>query len=102
MARASIFSRACARCGGDAHDQRILRHSNPDVLERPRAAHFHALYAAYEAAVDIGALEVIDGGSPRRGMALMLEWAQEHGAELMENWDLCDRNQSPKTIQPLR
>ena len=63
--------------------------------------HFHALYAEYEAVVDIRTLEVIDGGLPRRAMALMLEWAQEHRAELMEDWDLCDHNQSPKRIQPL-
>ena len=42
----------------------------------------------------------MEGGLPRRAMALMLEWAQEHRAEL-EDWDLCSRNQSPKTIQPL-
>ena len=63
--------------------------------------HFHALYAEYEAVVDIRTLEVMDGGLPRRAMALMLEWAQEHRAEFMEDWDLCDHNQSPKRIQPL-
>ena len=62
--------------------------------------HFH-LYAEYEAVVDIRTLERIDGGLPRRAMALMLEWAQEHRADLMEDWDLCNRNHSPKTIQPL-
>jgi hypothetical protein len=34
-------------------------------------------------------------------MALTLEWAQEHRAELMEDWELCNRNLSPKKIQPL-
>jgi Domain of unknown function (DUF4160) len=60
--------------------------------------HFHALYSEYEAVVDI---RTIDGSLPRRAMALMLEWAQERRADLVEDWDLCDRNQSPKTIQPL-
>jgi hypothetical protein len=32
---------------------------------------------------------------------MVLEWAQEHRAELMEDWDLCNRNQSPKKIPPL-
>jgi hypothetical protein len=63
--------------------------------------HFHALYAEYEAVVDIRTLEIVDGGLPRRAMALMLEWAQEHRAELMEDWDLCNRNQSPNKSQPL-
>jgi hypothetical protein len=34
-------------------------------------------------------------------MALMLEWAQEHRSELMEDWDLRSRKQSPKKSQPL-
>jgi Domain of unknown function (DUF4160) len=63
--------------------------------------HFHALYAEYEAVVDIRTLEIVDGSLPRRAMALMLEWAQEHRAELMEDWDLCNPNQSPNKIQPL-
>jgi hypothetical protein len=63
--------------------------------------HFHALYAEHEAIVDIRTLEAIEGSLPRRAMALMLEWAQEHRAELMEDWDLCNRNQPPKKIPPL-
>jgi hypothetical protein len=63
--------------------------------------HFHALYAEYEAVVDIRTLEIVDGSLPRRAMALMLEWAQEHRAELMEDRDLCNPNQSPNKIQPL-
>ena len=34
-------------------------------------------------------------------LVLVLEWAQEHRAELMEDWELCKRNQSPKKISPL-
>lgn len=39
---------------------------------------------------------------PRRALALVLEWAQEHRAELMEDWELCAHNQPPKKIQPLQ
>ncbi len=35
--------------------------------------HFHALYAEYEALIDIRSLEVIEGHLPRRAMALVLE-----------------------------
>jgi hypothetical protein len=63
--------------------------------------HFHALYAEYEALIDIRTLEVMEGGLPRRALTLVLEWAQEHRAELMEDWDLCASNQAPKKIQPL-
>ena len=46
-------------------------------------------------------LAVIQGGLPRRALALVLEWAQVHQAELLEDWQLCSQNQHPKKIQPL-
>lgn len=63
--------------------------------------HFHALYAEFEVLIDIRTLEVMEGQLPRRALALVLEWAQEHRAELMEDWNLCLRNQPPKKIHPL-
>jgi hypothetical protein len=63
--------------------------------------HFHALYAEHEALIDIRTLEVIEGGLPRRALALVLEWASAHRAELLENWELCERNQMPRKIAPL-
>ena len=63
--------------------------------------HFHALYAEYEALIDIRTLDVIEGRMPRRALALVLEWAQQHRSELIEDWDLCARNQQPKKIPPL-
>ena len=63
--------------------------------------HFHAVYAEHEALIDIQTLAVIQGGLPRRALALMLEWAQVHQAELLEDWQLCSQNQHPKKIQPL-
>ena len=44
---------------------------------------------------------VMEGQMPRRALALVLEWAQEHRVELMEDWELCSHNQSPKKIRPL-
>jgi hypothetical protein len=64
--------------------------------------HFHALYAEHEALIDVRTLEVISGSLPRRALALVLEWAQEHRAELIEDWDICTRNESPKKIAPLK
>lgn len=63
--------------------------------------HFHALYAEYEILVDIRTLEIIYGNFPKRALVLVLEWAQEHRAELMEDWQLCGQNQKPGKIQPL-
>lgn len=64
--------------------------------------HFHALYAEDEALIDIQTLAVIKGELPRRALALVLEWASEHRVELMEDWNLCARMQTPKQIAPLR
>jgi hypothetical protein len=72
-----------------------------DLPAGPRTAHFHALYAEHEALIDIRTLDVIEGSLPRRALALMLEWASEHRAELMEDWDLCSHLQTPKKIAPL-
>lgn len=63
--------------------------------------HFHALYAEDEAVIDIRTLAVLEGSLPRRALALVLEWANEHRNELLEDWDLCERNQPPRKIQPL-
>jgi hypothetical protein len=63
--------------------------------------HFHALYAEDEALIDIRTLELIEGQLPRRALALVLEWAQEHRAKLVEDWELCARNQPLKKIRPL-
>ena len=63
--------------------------------------HFHALYAEYEVLIDIRTLEILEGTLPRRALALVLEWAQEHRAELLEDWELCSQNQMPKKIRPL-
>lgn len=63
--------------------------------------HFHAIYAENEVLIEIRTLEILKGKMPRRPLTLVLEWAQEHRAELMEDWELCKQNQSPKKISPL-
>jgi len=63
--------------------------------------HFHALYAEYEALIDIRTLEVVRGSLPKRALGLVLEWARQHQDALMENWNLCRNNQHPNKIIPL-
>jgi len=48
--------------------------------------HFHAIYGEYEAQVQISAVALLDGELPRRASALALDWARQHEAELLENW----------------
>lgn len=64
-------------------------------------AHFHALYAEYEAVIDIQTLSVT-GHMPRRALLLVLEWAMDHREELLEDWNLCVAKQQPRKIEPLQ
>jgi hypothetical protein len=64
--------------------------------------HFHALYAEHEALIDIRDLRVMRGYLPPRATALVLEWADEHRDELMEDWNLCSQLRTPRQIDPLK
>lgn len=63
--------------------------------------HFHAFYGDDEALIDIRGLTVMQGHLPRRAISLVLDWAELHQAELLEDWELCQRMQNPKPIRPL-
>jgi len=55
--------------------------------------HFHALYGEHEALIDIQKLDVMRGSLPRRALNLVLDWAELHQPELLEDWALCERLQ---------
>ena len=63
-------------------------------------AHFHALYAEYEARIAIDTLDVLTGDLPKPVLREVLAWAASRRAELLENWELCRRNLPTKTIAP--
>jgi hypothetical protein len=63
--------------------------------------HFHAIYGDYEAVIAIESLAVLEGSFPRRGLGLVLEWADLHRAELLQDWQLCREQQQPRKIPPL-
>ncbi len=64
--------------------------------------HFHAEYAEYKAVIDIQTFEVIEGKLPRRALELVLDWAELHQEELMEDWELCRSHTEPHPIEPLQ
>lgn len=64
--------------------------------------HFHAKYAEHKGVIDINKLEMIEGHLPRRSLELILDWAELHQDELLEDWELCQNKQSPKKIEPLQ
>ncbi len=63
--------------------------------------HFHARYAEHEAIMRLDTLEVEAGSLPRRALALVLEWAALHRAELWNNWNLAQTRQPIQAIAPL-
>jgi hypothetical protein len=64
--------------------------------------HFHARYAEHEVRVAIETLDVVgEGYLPRRAMAMVLEWAALHRAELWTNWERAREGLSLAQVEPL-
>ena len=63
--------------------------------------HFHCVYGEHEVIINIKTLEVLSGKMPRRALGLILDWAELHQAELLEDWTLCQSKLQPKQIKPL-
>jgi len=63
--------------------------------------HFHAKYGGRKVVVDIRSLSALEGKFPARALGMVVEWASQHQAELLENWELARKEQTPKKIQPL-
>jgi hypothetical protein len=53
-------------------------------------------------AVRIDTLEVREGRLPPRALALVLEWASAHRAELRDNWQRAERHEPLLAIEPLQ
>ncbi len=52
--------------------------------------------------MDIQALTIANGTLPRRAQELVLDWAELHQQELLEDWQLCMDKQQPNQIAPLK
>ncbi|MFN3333790.1 MAG: DUF4160 domain-containing protein [Caldilinea sp.] len=63
--------------------------------------HFHAKYGGQTAIFTIADLNILEGQLPKRVRGLVLEWAFEHRAELMENWVLAQAKKPMRDIAPL-
>ncbi len=63
--------------------------------------HFHAQYAEYYAEITIETLDVIKGSLPNRVLALVIEWAILHRAELRQDWERARTKQDLFRIDPL-
>jgi hypothetical protein len=63
--------------------------------------HFHAIYQGQQAEISIDSLGVLAGRLPGRALALVVEWASQHQAELRSNWERLHAAQLPQRIAPL-
>ncbi len=63
--------------------------------------HFHARYAEHEVQIDIQAVAILKGSLPKRAQAMVLEWTQEHQAELLAAWEAASAGLAPAKIAPL-
>lgn len=63
--------------------------------------HFHVQYEAHQALIDVRTLIVIGGHLPPRALGLVIEWASQHQAELLELWERAANYQSLFKLPPL-
>lgn len=62
--------------------------------------HFQAKYGDYEITVDINT-GVVEGKFPKRALRHVLEWYELYKDELLEDWDLCEKQEMPNPVKPL-
>lgn len=78
---------------------KILWNYNKNVFsaERTNPPHFHAIYGEYVGVVDINELKIIEGDLPSKASSMVLEWAKNNQAELLNIW----QTQNFKQLEPL-
>jgi hypothetical protein len=64
--------------------------------------HFQAKYGEFQAEIVINTLQILNGELPKRAKTLVLEWADEHREELMQDWELARQKSELKAIEPLK
>ncbi len=63
--------------------------------------HFHARFGEFEATIELGTLDVMQGQLPRRALSLVQEWAMIHREELLDDRRLGRENALPAKLEPL-
>ncbi|GIW93206.1 MAG: hypothetical protein KatS3mg110_1247 [Pirellulaceae bacterium] len=63
--------------------------------------HFHAEYGEHQAVIDIRTLVVIGGHLPPRALGLVVEWASQHQANLLQLWERAANHQPLFKLPPL-
>ena len=61
----------------------------------------HAIYGEHEAKIAIETLELMEGKLPRRGLGLVLDWAELRPRESRDNWVRGQEHDALSPIAPL-
>ena len=64
--------------------------------------HFHARYGEYKISIRIKDLAILSGSLPPRALGLVIEWAEIHKDELLENWEKSRDEHKLSKIKPLK
>jgi hypothetical protein len=64
--------------------------------------HFHVTHGDERAQVRIDPPGLLNGALSPRALALVVEWAVLHRAELLANWERAQARQPATRIEPLR
>lgn len=64
--------------------------------------HIHVEYGDYNAAIDIVKIELFKGSLPNKQLKMVLGWTALHQEELLENWELAQKQITPFEIAPLQ
>jgi hypothetical protein len=63
--------------------------------------HFHVEYNEHKAAIEIKTLGVMSGKLPAKVLGIVVEWAENHQDELIDNWQNIKNNSKYDKIKPL-
>ena len=63
--------------------------------------HFHVRYSGYKAAISIKDFALLEGKLPPKVLGLVIEWASQHQAELLDDWARSETLNELKPIAPL-
>ena len=63
--------------------------------------HFHVQYNDFRAIINIADLAVSDGKLPARVLGLVVEWAEIHQGDLLDNWQSLQTNGTYQKVKPL-
>jgi len=63
--------------------------------------HIHVEYNEHKASIDINTFGVMEGKLPLKVLGLVIEWAEDHQEELLQNWNSMKETGEYKRIEPL-